>query len=93
MLKWIQIYYDNGAMKLVVIDYPYMYWQGCCMHILDLFMEDWGKEDFIKGLVFKAKTVVKYIQAHHLPIIPYKRCVHGNLVQQTRWPTIPYTSL
>jgi hypothetical protein len=33
----------------------HLYKQGCCTHILDLLLEDWGKEDMFKTLIIRAK--------------------------------------
>ena len=51
--KVTQICSDNasamlGAMDEVVTAYRHIYKQRCCAHILDLLMEDWGKEPFSK---------------------------------------------
>jgi hypothetical protein len=45
-----QTYSDNasamlGALDDLVATYPYLYKQGCCAHILDLLLGDWGKEE------------------------------------------------
>ena len=74
----VQICTDNaanmlGAMDNILEEYPHMYKQGCCAHILDLLMEDWGKEVFVKDLVAKAKHVCHYIRRHHVPMALFRK--------------------
>jgi hypothetical protein len=57
-----QICSDNANAMLGVLDdlvatYPHLYKQGCCGHILDLLLEDWGIEEIFKTLIIKAKRV------------------------------------
>ena len=37
----------------------------CTAHILDLFLEDIGKQDWAGELFAWAKEIVKFIKAHH----------------------------
>jgi hypothetical protein len=41
-------------------------------HILDLLLEDWGKEEMFKTLIIRAKWVCNYIQNHHARIALYR---------------------
>ena len=75
--KVAQICSDNtsamlGAMDEVVTTYPHIYKRGCCAHILDLLLEDWGKEAIFKELVIKAKRVPIYIRNHHVTMALFR---------------------
>ena len=43
----------------------HLYVQGCAAHCLDLFLEDWGKEEWVKKLVKKARIIFVFIKGHH----------------------------
>jgi len=67
----VQICTDNasaqlGACNLLEVQYPHVYTQGCAAHILDLLLEDWYKENWVKDLVNKAKQVSVYMRGHHV---------------------------
>jgi hypothetical protein len=62
----IQIYSDNASAMLGALDdlvaiYFYLYKQGCCANILDLLLEDWGKEEMFKTIIIWAKRTCIYI--------------------------------
>ena len=66
----VQLCTDNaavmtGALKSLQERYPHMYTQGCAAHIMDLLLEDWGKEERVKGLVAKCEHIVKFIKKYH----------------------------
>jgi hypothetical protein len=71
-----------------------MPWQntfkGCATHCLDLLLEDWGKEPWVKRLVTHVKTIVSFIQTHHMPLVIYRwyepTFILSHLVE-TRFPT------
>jgi hypothetical protein len=56
----------------LVRTYPHLYKQGCCAHILDLLLEDWGKEELFKALIIRAKQVCIYIRNHHATMALYR---------------------
>ena len=67
----VQICTDNasamlGAMDKVVEHYPHIYKQGCAAHIIDLMLEDWGKEPTFKELILMAKRVCTFIRRRHV---------------------------
>jgi hypothetical protein len=71
-----QICLDNtsamlGALDNLVGTYPHLYKQGCCAHIRDLLLEDWGKEEMFKALIIRAKRVYIYIRNHHTTMALY----------------------
>ena len=43
----------------------HIYVQGCAAHCLDLLLEDWGKEEWVKKLVKKARIISVFIKSHH----------------------------
>ena len=47
--------------------YPHVTFTGCTAHILDLFLEDVGKLEWVKGLVSQAKGVIKFVKLHQKP--------------------------
>lgn len=74
----VQICTDNastmlGAVKKLQIDYPHLYGQGCAAHILDLLLEDWGKEAWVKHLVEQAKRVCTFIKGSHVPLALFRK--------------------
>lgn len=69
----VQVCTDNaasmlGALRILEDRYPHVYRQGCAAHILDLLLEDWGKEPWVKELVYRAKRICKFIRAYHAPM-------------------------
>ena len=76
--KVVQICTDNAsaminAMTIVQGVYPNIYSQGCCAHIIDLLLEDIGKDEMMRELVFLAKQVCKYIRNHHVTMALFRR--------------------
>lgn len=74
----VQICSDNasamlGAMDKVVEDYPHIYKQGCAAHIIDLLLEDWGKEPRFKELILIAKRVCVYIRNRHVTLALFRQ--------------------
>jgi len=74
----VQICSDNasamlGAMDKVVEEYPHIYKQGCAAHIIDLFLEDWGKEPTFKELIVMAKRICVYIRNRHVTIALFRQ--------------------
>jgi hypothetical protein len=72
-----QICLDNasamlGALDDLIAPYPHFYKQGCCAHILDLLLEDCGKEEMFKILIIWAKRVCIYIQNHYMTMVLYR---------------------
>ena len=73
----VQVCTDNAsnmlaAGALLVRRFPHIYFQGCSAYALDLLLEDWGKQDWIKNMVKKAKSIVKYIRTHHMPLVIFR---------------------
>ena len=91
----VQVCTDNAANMLatgalLVRRFPHIYFQGCAAHALDLLLEDWGKQDWIRRMVKKAKTVVKYIRMHHMPLAIFRRHSPNQILKnpvQTRFAT------
>ena len=51
----------------------HMYVQGCVAYCLDLLLEDWGKEDWVKKLVKKARVICVFIKNHHASQAIFRR--------------------
>ena len=43
----------------------HLYVQGSATHCLDLFLEDWDKEEWVKKLVKKVRNIFVFIKSHH----------------------------
>jgi hypothetical protein len=74
----VQVCTDNVAnMRLagtmLIRDFPHIYWQGCSAHVLDLLLEDWGGQVWVAKMVKKAKSIVKFIRMHHIPLAIFRR--------------------
>ena len=74
----VQICSDNasamlGAMDKVVEDFLHIYKQGCAAHIIDLLLEDWGKESTFKQLILMAKRVCIYIRNRHVTMALFRQ--------------------
>jgi hypothetical protein len=72
-----QICSNNANAMLGVLDnlvamYPHLYKQRCCTHILDLLLENWGKDEIFKALIIRAKRVCIYIRNHHATMALYR---------------------
>ena len=74
----VQICSDNasamlGAMDKVVEDYPHIYKQGCAAHVIDLLLEDWGKEPTYKQLILMAKRICVFIKNRHMTLSLFRQ--------------------
>lgn len=91
----VQVCTDNAANMLaagalLLRRFPHIYFQGCSAHALDLLLEDWGKQDWITSMVKKAKSIVKYIRMHHMPLAIFRRHSPNHVLKnpvQTRFAT------
>ena len=66
----VQVYTDNALVMTVVSHHilqstSHLYVQRCIAHCLDLFLEDWSKEKWVKKLVKKARIIFFFIKSHH----------------------------
>ena len=74
----VQVYTDNApvmtaASRHIFQSISYMYVQGCAAHCLDLLLEDWGKEEWVKKLVKKARIIFVFIKSHHASQAIFRR--------------------
>ena len=51
----------------------HLYVQGCAAHFLDLLLEDWSKEEWVKKLVKKARIISVFIKSHHASQAIFRR--------------------
>ena len=42
-----------------------MYVQSCAVHCLDLLLEDWAQQDWMKKVIKKARLICIFIKNHH----------------------------
>jgi hypothetical protein len=66
----VQICTDNAATManaghMVMQSNPHMYVQGCAAHCLDLLLEDWDKQLWIKRLMKKERRICTFVKNHH----------------------------
>ena len=66
----VQVCTDNApvmtaANRHIFQSISHLYVQGCAAHCLDLLLEDWGKEEWVKKLVKKARIISVFIKSHH----------------------------
>ena len=63
----------TAASRHIFQSISHLYLQGCATHYLDLFLEDWGKEEWVKKLVKKAKIISIFIKSHHASQAIFRR--------------------
>jgi hypothetical protein len=74
----VQICIDNASSMKVAADiitdkYPYIYFQGCAVHAMNLLLEDWGKATWMKEVVKKSRTIIKFIKRRHMPLAVFHK--------------------
>ena len=74
----VQVCTDNApvmasACRDLIQANPDLYFQGCAAHCLDLLLEDWGKEEWVKKLVKKGRHICVFIKNHHAPQAIFRR--------------------
>jgi hypothetical protein len=74
----VQICTDNTATmanagRTVMQSNPHIYVQGCAAHCLDLLLEDWGKQLWIKRFMKKARRICTFVKNHHASQAMFRR--------------------
>lgn len=74
----VQLCTDNasvmtGTLTQLKERYPHMYMQGCAAHIMDLLVEDWGKDPRVKILVGRCKQIVVFVKKYHLTLALFRK--------------------
>ena len=74
----VQVCTDNapnmlGSSRMLETRYPHIYVQGCAAHCLDLLLEDWGKQDWVKHIVRKARLICLWVRNHHSSMALFRR--------------------
>ena len=62
-----------AASRHIFQSISHLYVQGCAVHCLDLLLEDWGKEEWVKKLVKKARIISVFIKSHHASQAIFRR--------------------
>ena len=91
----VQICIDNApVMSSAACDVmrlnPHMYVQGCAAHCLDLLLEDWAQQDWMKKVVKKAQLIYVFIKNHHASQAIFRRLslnLSMNVPIETRFAT------
>ena len=63
----------TAASRHIFQSISHLYVQGCAAHCLDLLLEDWGKEEWVKKLVKKARIISVFIKSHHASQAIFRR--------------------
>ena len=63
----------TAASRHVFQSISHLYVQGCAAHCLDLLLEDWGKEEWVKKLVKNARIIFVFIKSHHASQAIFRR--------------------
>ena len=74
----VQVCTDNAPVmtttsRHIFQSISHLYVQGCAAHCLDLLLEDWDKEEWVKKLVKKARIVSVFIKSHHASQVIFRR--------------------
>jgi hypothetical protein len=74
----VQICTDNASSMKVAADiitdkYLHIYFQGCAVHAMNLLLEDWGKATWMKEVVKKSRTIIKFIKRRHMPLAVFRK--------------------
>jgi hypothetical protein len=69
----VQICTNNASSMKAVVDiitdkYPDIYFQGCAVHAMNMLLEDWEKPMWLKEVVKKSRTIIKFIKRRHMPL-------------------------
>ena len=91
----VQICTDNApVMSLAACDVMrincHMYVQGCAAHCLDLLLEDWAQQDWMKKVIKKAQLICVFIKNHHASQAIFRRMSPNlsiNVPTETRFAT------
>jgi hypothetical protein len=62
-----------NACRTVMQSNPHIYVQGCAAHCLDLLLEDWDKQLWIKILMKKARRICTFVKNHHASQAMFRR--------------------
>jgi len=52
----------KAAANIITTKYGHMYFQGCTLYAMNLFLGDLAKAKWITNVLKKAKTIVKFIK-------------------------------
>ena len=63
----------KAATDIITDKYPYIYFQGCVVHAMNLLLEDWGKVTWMKEVVKKSRTIIKFIKRRHMPLAVFHK--------------------
>ena len=91
----VQICTDNApVMSLIACDVirinHHMYVEGCAAHCLDLLLEDWAQQDWMKKVIKKAQLICVFIKNHHASQAIFRRLSPNlsiNVPIETRFAT------
>jgi hypothetical protein len=64
----------KAAADIITDKYPHIYFQGCAVYAMNLLLEDWRKATWMKEVVKKSRTIIKFIKRRHMPLAIF--CKH-----------------
>jgi hypothetical protein len=72
----VQICIDNAssmkvAANIITNKYPHIYFERYAVHVMNLLLEDWRKTTWMKEVVKKLKTIMKFIKRQYKPLIVF----------------------
>jgi hypothetical protein len=63
----------KAAADIITDKYPHIYFQGCAIHAMNMLLEDWGKVTWMKEVVKKSRTIIKFIKRRHIPLAVFRK--------------------
>jgi hypothetical protein len=63
----------KAAADIIIDKYSHTYFQGCAVYAMNLLLEDWGKATWMKEVVKKSRTIIKFIKRRHMPLAIFRK--------------------
>jgi hypothetical protein len=63
----------KAAADIIIDKYPHIYFQGCAVHAINLLLEDWEKATWMKGVVKKSRTIIKFIKRRYMQLAVFHK--------------------
>jgi hypothetical protein len=63
----------KAAADIIIDKYPHIYFQGCAIQAMNLLLEDWRKVTWMKEVVKKSRTIIKFIKSWYMPLAVFRK--------------------
>jgi hypothetical protein len=63
----------KAVADIITDKYPHIYFQGCAVHAMNLLLEDWRKATWMKEVVKKSRTIIKFIKRWHMELAVFHK--------------------